>query len=166
MQKKLKRMILLCLVLILGTWGCSSVRMTMTERSILEQQLMVQGLLKALEDIDLTQFYGKKVTLEVSGLAEEEVAFTEKYLYIHLGKHGIRIVADPQNAELNLKVLAPILAAQYSAFCGSRGLNTETALSGLENGVAGYVCVRAPSCASAIACRSLRIVCRIGVMLR
>jgi hypothetical protein len=88
--------------------------MTMTDRSILEQQLMVHGLTRAMENIDLTQFYGKKVTLEVSGLAQEELEFTAEFLRIHLGKNGILVVTDPKEAELNLKVLAPILAVDQS----------------------------------------------------
>jgi hypothetical protein len=114
MIKHTNKMLLIAFVFLMGTWGCSSVRMTMTERSILEQQLMVHGLVRAMERIDLTQFYGKRVTLDVSGLAQEELDFTAEFLRVHLGKNGIRVVSDPKDAELNLKVLAPILAVDRS----------------------------------------------------
>ncbi len=132
MTKHVTHAILLSIVLLVGTWGCSSVRMTTTDRSILEQQLMVQGIARALDGFDVTQFYGKRVTLEVTGLCEEEVAFTRDYLQVHLGKNGIQVVTDQKDGELKLgenniqvitdqkdvelkiKVLAPVLAVDQS----------------------------------------------------
>jgi len=129
MIKHAKKIILLSIVLMVGTWGCSSVRMTTTERSVLEQQLMVQGISRALEGFELTPFYGKRVSLEVTGLSEDEVAFTKDYLHVHLGKNGIQVVTDKnvymdengiqvvtnqKDVELKIKVLAPVLAVDQS----------------------------------------------------
>jgi len=114
MHKHLKKIIFLCIVLLIATWSCSSVRMTTTDRSILEQQLMVQGIERALDGFDLTDFYGKRVNLAVSGLSEDEVAFTKDYLQVHLGKHGLQVVTDQSDVELKMKVLAPVLAVDQS----------------------------------------------------
>jgi len=129
MIKHATKIILISIVLMMGAWGCSSVRMTTTDRSILEQQLMVQGIARALDGFDLTPFYGKRVSLEVTGLSEDEVAFTEDYLHVHLSKNGlqvvkdqnvyldkngIRVVTDPKDVELKFKVLAPVLAVDQS----------------------------------------------------
>ena len=114
MHKHLKKIIFLCIVLLMATWSCSSVRMTTTDRSILEQQLMVQGIERALDGFDLTDFYGKRVNLAVSGLSEDEVAFTKDYLQVHLGKHGLQVVTDQSDVELKMRVLAPVLAVDQS----------------------------------------------------
>ncbi len=114
MIKHATKIILISIVFLMGTWSCSSVRMTTTERSILEQQLMVQGISRALDGFDLTQFYGKRVSLDVTGLCEEEVAFTEEYLHVHLGKNGIQVATDQKDVELKIRVLAPVLAVDQS----------------------------------------------------
>ena len=120
---------ILIALIILGTWGCSSVRMTTTERSILEQQLMVQGIARAVDGFDLTQFYGKRVSLEVTGLSDNDVAFTKEYLHVHLGKNGIQVVTDKNiyldkngiqmvtdtaDVDFKIKVLAPVLAVDQA----------------------------------------------------
>jgi len=129
MKMSLKKIVLLVIVVLAATWGCSSVRMTTTDRSILEQQLLVQGIARALDGIDLTQFYGKRVSLEVTGLSEHEVAFTKDYLHVHLGKNGIQVITDKnfymdengiqvitdkEDIDLKIKVLAPVLAVDQS----------------------------------------------------
>ena len=129
MKQRVTKAIVFSLIIMIGTWGCSSVRMTTTERSILEQQLMVQGIARALDGFDLTQFYGKRVSLDVTGLSEDEVAFTKEYLHVHLGKNGIQVitdknvymdqngvqvVTDKEDIDLKIKVLAPVLAVDQA----------------------------------------------------
>jgi hypothetical protein len=114
MTKRLTKAILLSIILMAGTWGCSSVRMTMTTRSILEQQLLVQGLERAVNKFDLEPFKGKRVSLNVTGLSKDEVAFTDEYLKIQLARQGIQFATDQAEVELNLRVLAPVLAVDQS----------------------------------------------------
>lgn len=94
--------------------SCSSIRMTMTSRSILEEKLLVQGLEKALSGINIESIKGKRVTLNVVGLTKEDIPFAEEYFRIWLIKNGVRVVQDQHESDLSLRVLLNVLAVDNS----------------------------------------------------
>jgi len=94
--------------------GCSSVRMTMSSRSILEEKLLVQGLEKALSGINIESIKGKRVTLNIVGLTEDDMPFAEEYVRIWLIKNGVRVVLNQHESDLSLRVLLNVLAVDNS----------------------------------------------------
>jgi hypothetical protein len=94
--------------------SCSSVRMTMTSRSILEEKLLVQGLEKALSGINIASIKGKRVTLNVVGLTKDDMPFAEEYFRIWLIKNDVRVVRDQHESDLSLRVLLNVLAVDNS----------------------------------------------------
>ncbi len=94
--------------------GCTSVRITMTPRSSLEQQLLVQGLERAMAQINIDRFKGKRVALELVGLTKDDLPFTKEFVRIWMAKHGIRIDQDQKEIDLILKVFARVLAVDQS----------------------------------------------------
>lgn len=94
--------------------GCSSVRMTMTQRSILEQQLIVRGLERAVSQIHIEQFTGKRVALEMAGLVKDDLPFAKEFVHVWLAKHGVQVVQDQKEIDLRLKVFARVLAVDQS----------------------------------------------------
>ena len=94
--------------------SCSSVRVTMTPRSSLEQQLLVQGLEKATANLHLEPFKGKRVALELTGLAKDDLPFAKEFIRIWLIKNDIQVVNDQKEIDFTLKVLANVLAVDQS----------------------------------------------------
>ncbi|MCJ7617097.1 MAG: hypothetical protein MUO43_11240 [Desulfobacterales bacterium] len=94
--------------------SCSSVRMTMTSRSILEEKLLVHGLEKALSSINIESIKGKKVTLKIVGLTKDDLPFTEEYVRIWLIKNGVSVVQDQNQSDISLRVLLDVLAVDTS----------------------------------------------------
>jgi hypothetical protein len=84
--------------------------MTESPRSILEQKLLVQGMERALSEIDLKPLEDKAVSLEVVGLAKDDVPFAEAYMRMWLIKNGVIVVRSPAKSDLSIKVLLPVLA--------------------------------------------------------
>lgn len=94
----------LCLLLT----GCSSARMTMTERSAPEQQLLVRSLERAVARLDVTRLAGKRVAFDLYGLTKDDF-FAREFVKARLQKRGVRIVSN-QDAELRLVAFASVLA--------------------------------------------------------
>ena len=106
--------IMLVALLIVPMMGCSSVRMTMTPRSMLEEKLLVHGLERALAGIEIESIKGKSVTLETVGLTKDDLPFAESYIRLWLLKNDVRIVQDPAESDINLKILLTVLAVDQS----------------------------------------------------
>lgn len=108
------RVIVATMLFMILVMSCSSVRMTMTPRSILEEKLLVQGLEKALSGINIESIKGKRVTLKIVGLTKDDMPFAEEYLRIWLIKNGVRVVRDQHESDLSLRVLLNVLAVDNS----------------------------------------------------
>ena len=94
--------------------GCTSVRMTVSPRSILEEKLLVQGLDRALAQIDLKPLQDKWVTLETVGLTKDDMPFAAAYVRMWLIENGVTVVQDPAESDLSLKVFLNVLAVDSS----------------------------------------------------
>jgi len=106
--------IVMVVLFVIPMMGCSSVRMTMTPRSMLEEKLLFHGLERALAGIDIESIKGKRVTLETVGLTRDDLPFVESYMRLWLLKNDVRVVQDPAESDLNLKVLLTVLAVDQS----------------------------------------------------
>ena len=110
---KISAMVVLVFLSIL-MMNCTSVRVTMTPRSSLEQKLLVQGLERAVSQLPIEQFRGKRVALELAGLAKDDLPFTKEFIRVWLIKNGIQVINDQKDIDLRFKVFANVLAVDQS----------------------------------------------------
>ena len=88
--------------------GCTTVRVTGTERSSIEQRLIVRSLERAAARLDITPLVGRSVRLELFTLTKDE-RFAREFLRTRLEGRGLHIVsASP--ADLTLQVFTSALA--------------------------------------------------------
>ena len=94
--------------------GCTSIRMTQTPRSILEQQLEVHALEDAISQLPIEQLKGKSVSLELFGLNKDDLPFVFELINVWLVKQGVHVVQDQEAIDLRLKVFAKVLAVDQA----------------------------------------------------
>jgi hypothetical protein len=84
--------------------SCSvSTRISPTQRSGIEQQLLTRSLERAFEQLDTARFRGKSAALEVYGLTDDR-RFAEALLAADLQESGLKLEENSENADLRLKV--------------------------------------------------------------
>lgn len=84
--------------------------MTVTQRSGLEQQLIVRSLERAIAQLDVQRFAGRRVTLDLFTLTDEQTqVFAEEYLFAQLQEQGLQVVPDGENTDLRLEIFASVL---------------------------------------------------------
>jgi hypothetical protein len=88
--------------------GCGATRVTLTERSAIEQLLLVRSLERAAVKLDTTLLLGRRVNLELFALTRDQ-GFAREYLVARLQERGVSFVADPAKADMRLKVFASAL---------------------------------------------------------
>ena len=88
--------------------GCTTVRVTATERSSIEQRLIVRSLERAAARLDITPLVGRSVRLELFTLTKDET-FAREFLRTRLEGRGLHIVSAPP-ADLTLRVFTAALA--------------------------------------------------------
>ena len=100
--------------------GCAaSAQITNTPRSSIEQELLVRALDRAMAKLDVQQLTDKTVAIEFYGLTPDK-DFAKEFLITWLQAHQIHIVADPKEAQLRVKVFAPVLGVdQAQSFVGT-----------------------------------------------
>jgi hypothetical protein len=89
--------------------GCSvSSQVNPTQRSSIEQRLLVRSLERAMAALDVESFRGKVVAVDFYGLTSDR-DFAKEFFTAWLQEKQVRITADPQKAQLRLKVFASAL---------------------------------------------------------
>lgn len=81
---------------------------TVTDRSIIEQQLLVRSLERAVAKLDTRTFTGKLVALDLYALTDDQ-AFAEEFITASLQEKGARVAAEEEKADLRLKIFASVL---------------------------------------------------------
>jgi len=111
------RILILCVVLFAG---CAvTTQVTNTQRSSIEQQLLVSSLERALVTLNTQGFKGKTVTVDFYGLTPDR-DFAREFVTAWLQAQQVQVVTDPKQAQLRLKVFAPVLAVdQGQSFVGA-----------------------------------------------
>lgn len=107
-------LIVLVFQLVLSLTGCTSIRMTQTSRSALEQQLEVKALERAVSQTPIEQFKGKSVSLELFGLNTIDLPFAIAYFRVWLVKQGVHVVQEGQAFDLQLRVFLKVLAVDQT----------------------------------------------------
>ena len=111
--------LLLCSVSFL-VGGCAvSPQITNTPRSSIEQELLVSSLERGFETLEKQHFAGATVTVDFYGLTPDK-DFAKEFLIAWLQAHQVHIVNDPKEAQLRVKVFAPVLGVdQAQSFIGT-----------------------------------------------
>jgi hypothetical protein len=101
---------------LLGAWlcflasGCAvATQITPTARSSIEQKLLVQALERAFDGLDSQLVKGKTIAVEFYDLTPDK-DFARELFIAHLQSEGAIIPPIPSQAQLRLKVFAPVLA--------------------------------------------------------
>jgi hypothetical protein len=93
---------------VLLSGACTTVRITATTRSSVEQRLLVRSLERAAASLDTRRFAGRRVRIELTGLTADHV-FARDFVRARLERRGLRVTTDP-DADLTLQVFATALA--------------------------------------------------------
>src|SRR5690349_7217426 len=111
--------LLLCSVSFL-VGGCAvSPQITNTPRSSIEQELLVSSLERGFETLETQHLAGATVTVDFYGLTPDK-DFAKEFLIAWLQAHRVHIVTDPKEAQLRVKVFAPVLGVdQAQSFVGT-----------------------------------------------
>ena len=118
MLKTPSRLMILCLFVLLT--GCAvSTQIGNTQRSSIEQRLLIRSFERALATLDTQEFKGKTVTVDFYGLTSDK-DFAKEFFTAWLQGQQVQIATDPKQAQLHLKVFAPVLAVdQGQSFVGA-----------------------------------------------
>ena len=79
---------------------------TASARSTIEQRLLARSLERALAQIDVGVFQGKRVYLDLAALSPDQ-AFARTYVGAELRQRGVRMVDDVTESEVRVQVIAP-----------------------------------------------------------
>jgi hypothetical protein len=94
-------------ILALST-ACTTVRITATARSSVEQRLLVRSLERAAASLDTRSVVGRLVRIELFGLTSD-TAFAREFFRARLETRGLRTTSGA-DAEVTLQVFAAALA--------------------------------------------------------
>src|SRR5215467_14390224 len=115
MSHKIELIFLWCFVALAG---CSTIQVTHTARSTIEQQLLVSSLERALLALDTGSLEGKTVAIDFYGLTPDK-DFAKEFCTAWLQAKHVRLPVDGEKAQLHLKIFAPTLGVdQGGAFIG------------------------------------------------
>ena len=89
--------------------GCTTVHITATPRSSVEQRLIVRSLERAVARLEPAPLAGRTVRLEVFGLTDDR-AFAEEFAKAQLEARGIRIARGSDAPEVILRMFLAALA--------------------------------------------------------
>ena len=113
MRKMAFGVLVLCSVCF-GFEGCAvSPQITNTPRSSIEQELLVSSLERGLETLDTKRLAGSTVIVDFFGLTPDK-DFAKEFLIAWLQSHQVRIVTDPSEAQLHVKIFAPVLGVDQA----------------------------------------------------
>ncbi len=119
MAKKLAAIAALCLPFFLLEACAVSPQVTNTSRSSIEEELLMRALDRAVAGLNTEEFKGKTVAVDFYGLSSDK-DFAKEFFTAWLQSQQVQIASNPKEAQLHLKVFAPVLAVdQGQSFIGS-----------------------------------------------
>jgi hypothetical protein len=94
---------------LLAASGCATPRQpTVTQRSGVEQELLVRSLERAVAGLDVGRLFGRRIVLDLFALTGDQ-AFAREFVTTRLQRRGLDIITDLTQADLRLKVFATVL---------------------------------------------------------
>lgn len=92
--------------------ACTTVRLTATARSSVEQRLLVRSLERAAARLDTGLLLGRPVRIELFGLTSDHV-FARDFVRARLEERGLHVTSG-EDAEVTLQIFATALAVDTS----------------------------------------------------
>ena len=115
----MRRFLAISFLLTLFTGCAVSTQITTTPRSSIEERLLITSFERALATLDTRAFRGKTVIVDFFGLTGDR-DFAKEFFTAWLQEQQVQITTDPKQAQLHLKVFAPVLAVdQGNSFVGA-----------------------------------------------
>jgi hypothetical protein len=105
----LRHALVLLLALAGASTGCTTARMTATERSSIEQRLLVRSLERAAVRLDTTALLGQRVKMDLFTLTSDAY-FAREFLRARLETRGVRFAGAGDAADVTIQVFAAALA--------------------------------------------------------
>ena len=102
-------LVLALLAMTAGSTGCTTARVTATERSSIEQRLLVRSLERAAVRLDTASLAGRRVRIELFTLTSDAY-FAREFLRARLETRGVRFVGPGDDADLTIQIFAAALA--------------------------------------------------------
>ena len=101
--------VLVLLVTTLLISGCATPRQaTVTQRSAVEQELIVRSLERAVAALDVERLLGRRVVFDLFALTGDQ-GFAREFVTARLQRRGLDIITDATKADVRLKVFATVL---------------------------------------------------------
>lgn len=95
--------------------GCSTPWVTNTPRSAVEQQLLSTAVERAMQQVDLRHYAGKKIYPDYSLLATQtDTQYVKGVFEMHLAGYGITVVPSSEEADYIIQVLSGVLATDHN----------------------------------------------------
>jgi len=99
-------LVIVALITLAG--GCAgSSQLIPTQPSAVTQQLVVRSLERALTQLDVSRFAGRKVSIELTSQSYGAQSFAKEFVATWLEARGVRVTSD--SPDLTLKVIASVL---------------------------------------------------------
>lgn len=89
--------------------GCTTVRVTATERSSIEQRLIVRSLERAAVRLDTASLVGRRVKIDLFTLGNDAF-FAREFLRARLETRGLQFAGPGDEADVTIQVFAAALA--------------------------------------------------------
>ena len=106
------------LLVFIALAGCATVQVTNTARSSIEQRLLISSLERAMTALSTEPLQGKRVAIDFYGLTADK-DFAKEFCTAWLQAKQVRLATDAREAELRLKIFAPVLGVdQGGGFVG------------------------------------------------
>ncbi len=95
--------------------GCSDPNITNTSRNAVEQLLLSTAVERGLAQADLSEYAGKKVTLDYSNLAPQvDKNYVQGVMELEIAQAGMIVPADPNESDITLQLICGVLATDNS----------------------------------------------------
>src|SRR5919108_3588636 len=105
----LPRVVLLLLAVAGACTACTTARVTATQRSSIEQRLLVRSLERAAARLDLAPLIGQRVKIDLFTLTNDGF-FAREFLRARLEGRGLRFAGPGDEADVTIQVFAAALA--------------------------------------------------------
>lgn len=92
--------------------GCGGMKVSITDRSAVEQELVVRALDRAVAGLEIEPYLGPRVVVDLFTLSKDQ-AFAREFLVARLQERGVRVTTDSTAADVRLKVFATILGTDH-----------------------------------------------------
>jgi len=89
--------------------ACTTARVTATERSSVEQRLLVRSLERAAVRLDTAPLVGRRVKIDLFALTSDAY-FAREFLRARLERRGLEFVGSGDEADVTIQVFAAALA--------------------------------------------------------